>query len=196
MRRQASKRNRYKNSGYLPPFARLDFGGTERIGWMYREVDELSTEKLNNATRNIRGKNVQRILDRFTLTLVYPEKLAKVHARSPLKNPPSVQALSRKLGDIGLESMRRPAKATVVDVKQFHNSIGIQIDYDDLEEERTAIDALVCDSLALRRPYSVSSGRPHISIVRGANLSHSQVSQIKSVLPDTIPLSPVQAPKV
>jgi hypothetical protein len=195
MTRQVSKRNRPKGGSYLPPFARLDYGGPARTGWIYREVDDLSAKILKNTTNHIRSRGSRHVPEKLSFTLVYPEMLAKERERSRLKNPPSMSTLAAKLGELELSTMLEPTSATVIGVSPVKGALGVVIDYPGLTEELTLLNRTASEELGFSRPSKVTPGIAHISILRGLAVRSSQILQIKSALPSSIELSAVKQPE-
>lgn len=186
MTRQQSKRKRaFRQLEPLPNIGRVQ--ALSPPTYIFRKVIDPSSEQINEATRFIKSKGAERILDNFSLTLVYPDKLSLLREHSRLTHKPRVSTMAGRLGSVASESLRSSVTANVIGVEHFNEVVGIRVSYPGIDEEISAFAAEIKDLLRINNDINIGPGRPHISIVAG-RLAISHIKQIEQLLPETIEL--------
>jgi len=195
MSKQRSKRSRgYSKDLWVPHYRGMKPFEGNAPGYLYRQVEEPSIERLNNSTRGIRSANATRMVDYFTLALAYPAKLQRLRQLSRLATTPTPGELARQLGKLPVTSLSKPVVADVVDVKQYSGSVGVTVVYPGYEKESAAITSYVQHRLGFPESFEpwVGAGELHISMLRGT-LSGAQMKSISGCLPQQIHLSEVKS---
>ncbi len=186
MGRQQSKRDRQlRKVGSLPNIGRPLANSPPT--YLFRSVLEPSCWLLNKATRGIRSGGSVRIVDNFSLTLVYPRRLMQLRERSPLTDVPKISTMATRLGNVSLDSLRKPVTATVEGVEPFSDVIGVTVSYSGYDDEQEALCAEIKDLLGFnpKAEIRIGPGKPHIGVVAGS-LAVSQMKKIESRLPEVI----------
>ena len=164
----------------------------DNLAWFRRQVTGSSVDDLNMATHGIKGRRIARVLDVFSLTLVYPSELEKAIEHSPLENPPTTEELAKKLGNLPLGSLYEPIEAAkVLDVRPHNSTVAIYVNYPPLHEERMAMTLAVWEHLGLPYPYDVTPDESYITIAEG-DASAGQIALIEAAVPTYIGLSPLK----
>lgn len=161
--------------------------------YLFRSATESSVEILNNSTRGIRENGASRIVDYFSMTLIYPNKIRKFREQSSKRNLPEISTIAEALGNMSLRSLRQPVAATVKGVGDFNNTIGVRLSYPEFEEERMAINSLVGNMLGYKSGanLNVGPGYPHVTVMAGS-IPFARIKQISNRLPDIIQLGVAQ----
>jgi hypothetical protein len=159
--------------------------------YLYREVTGAFVNKLNDATRNLSSPRAVRILERFPVTVLYPELLSAPERQRPPEDD-EVADVVAQLGRLPLESLYRPVWATVQALRQSDEGVDLELAYPTYNDERESLNRSIKDWL--RTPHGTrmrtTPSVPFISIISG-HVSDSDLAQIRYQLPHEIELSPI-----
>lgn len=157
--------------------------------WIYRKVDERSSQELQKLTRTLREASVRPKLSNLTLSLVHPADINMSIKKSPLRGFVSAEDM---LGQIDLEQI--PSRYDNVDLdvtglSHYGHStryLGVDVSSPVLEEEREHLLSTVQRYLG---DNSFRMFRPHVSIAYGEIESQSALRKIEDELPAVISLN-------
>lgn len=164
--------------------------------YLFRQVIDPSVGILNRATRGIDTTNLVRIVDYFTLTLLYPEQLRYLHGRSRLRQKPALEELESELASFAVNALTKPVTAKIRGVGHYGGSLAVAVAYPEFDNDKSLIDEEAKRLLGFPTSYPGSAvvKDPHISVARGHLKPMRQVEHIKSRLPAEIHLSSAQCP--
>lgn len=160
----------------------------------HRLVTGRSVDDLNEATRGLGGKAVQRVLDRFVVPLAYEHQLDRARQASDIINPPSARELAQKLAGLSLKSLREPITLPVLDVEHQDSSVKVIVDYREQVEERQEMAAAIREELWLPEDYDLTLGDnvTAITVINSGHLPQDAVARIANRVPDNLQASPTQ----
>lgn len=157
---------------------------------LYRQVEGISVDHLNKATHDAKGRSISRVLDTFTMALMYASKLEEARNYAP-NEPLPVEEILQKLGELPLN--RDPVTARVVDVAPHDGrDVAVYLDHPVLFEEQRDVTLAVSDILDLPVPRNIGPVERYVTVIEGQLPRHSQARQlahIRETLPEEVTLS-------
>lgn len=173
-------------------------GETTDHALLFRKVEGLSIALLNEATVDVRGKKVERVLDHFRLPLVYDYKLEEARHYSTFERPPRAEDVAEVLETV-TDSLADPVTATILDVKPHHTGgIAAYVDYSEGYDEQREMILAAQETLRLPEARPLGPQSLYITILKGRlpRLSHAtQLDRLRDALSgEEIALSSVQRP--
>jgi hypothetical protein len=157
--------------------------------WMYRQVEGDSSRLLGEAASLFQKQEIfSRKLSNFTLSLLYPADIHNAIQRTAHLGNITPDEVSNQLKQHLPGSTGNLAVATTRSIWQYGNSLALELDCPQFDEERLIIERAVRRITGARY---LRTTIPHVTLARGWIDKVTNLNEVESAIPERIILSPV-----
>lgn len=155
---------------------------------VHRNVSLRSQDVLNKIADSIDPCYATRKEGRFTVTIVHPDDINSIIEQSKFKGLPVANQIAKVLDYKFPDTLCEPVFADVFGIEQFHDKIGLKLDYPWLGEEFQVIANAIKQSFGIN--YDWKNVKLHATIAEGKVEDLANISDLTDMLPEFISLTP------